>query len=826
MVAGLFSLLGRLTGRRPWWVIGAVVLLSAVAVFGVTRVKQEFGYQTMLPQKSESVVTLKEADRIFAGTTEEQVLVVSKKALDPSLLRRVAGYRKALEAREDLWPSFANDVTTPLDDMVHYAGGPPRASGAVASAGPAANPQAAAPGAGAAAPSESLASRVNTLSDGQLIEQVELNLEEAERQAEALGYSAQTNVSADRKAFLIKVRMNPDIPSSRQLKAAQEFEDAAGEYFSGVEGTTTYVAGTVSMNKDSSQRTMKDASVLFLFAIVFIVAVLYITFRRISDVLVTLLVIIVTVLWVEGLGGFLGFPFTYTSAAVIPLLLGVDIAYAIHVLTRYYEERRNGADPRKSVLNSVGTVGVAVFLTAATTAFGFASFGISNMPPIRQFGAQCVAGVLFSFLLAVTLLPAVLVLRDRGAKAMARWDSKTGKRERGMDGRLDRFLVRIAIVSEHHRSIVMAATAVILAACVVLGFNLSTEADMQKMMPADLPFMKAQVKINDYFGGQDMAYTLVKGEVLEPESMKAMLEYEDALADSKEVSESGKRLFERDKIFSLADLVKRANGSIPDTKAGVMNVLMGMSTGRKSESGNTLLNPKHLDVTMVTVRVARGNEGDMKKITNTMRGASAKVASGSGLEMRSSGMPVLMNDMMASILPTQLKTSALALILCTLTVVIVFGSIFFGLAAASVVFIGIALEIGALSILNWPLDFMTVMVSSLVIGAGIDFGIHITHRFREEWRSGEVGVDEAMRRTVGNVGKALLAAAVTTAGAFGIIAISKISYLRRFGGITALSLTFALLAALLVLPSILAWRADRIEKAKAAKAETPAGAET
>ncbi len=125
------------------------------------------------------------------------------------------------------------------------------------------------------------------------------------------------------------------------------------------------------------------------------------------------------------------------------------------------------------------------------------------------------------------------------------------------------------------------------------------------------------------------------------------------------------------------------------------------------------------------------------------------------------------------------------------------------------------MELGALALLGWPLDFMTVMVSSLVIGAGIDFGIHITHRFMEEWRDGGVEIDEAIRRTVGNVGKALLAAAVTTAGAFLILAFSRVDYMQRFGVITALSLIFALLSSLLILPSILAWHAQRLEKKKA-----------
>jgi predicted RND superfamily exporter protein len=136
-----------------------------------------------------------------------------------------------------------------------------------------------------------------------------------------------------------------------------------------------------------------------------------------------------------------------------------------------------------------------------------------------------------------------------------------------------------------------------------------------------------------------------------------------------------------------------------------------------------------------------------------------------------------------------------------------------------VVFLSIALELIALYVLGWPLDFMTVMVSALIIGAGIDFGIHVTHRFREEWALGCESVDEAVRLTVGNVGRALLSAAITTSGAFGILAISRVEQLRRFGGVTAFSLVFALLVALLVLPTILSFWAERAERKNHARSE-------
>jgi hypothetical protein len=111
--------------------------------------------------------------------------------------------------------------------------------------------------------------------------------------------------------------------------------------------------------------------------------------------------------------------------------------------------------------------------------------------------------------------------------------------------------------------------------------------------------------------------------------------------------------------------------------------------------------------------------------------------------------------------------------------------------------------------MGWTLDMMTVLIASLIIGMGIDYGIHVTHRFLEEYSPGEVSVAEALNICVTRVGKPLLASAVSTAGAFLVISFSKMQPIRRFGLITALSLTVSLFASLLVLPSIITLIARR-----------------
>jgi predicted RND superfamily exporter protein len=98
---------------------------------------------------------------------------------------------------------------------------------------------------------------------------------------------------------------------------------------------------------------------------------------------------------------------------------------------------------------------------------------------------------------------------------------------------------------------------------------------------------------------------------------------------------------------------------------------------------------------------------------------------------------------------------------------------------------------------------MTVLVASMIIGMGIDYGIHVTHRFLEEYAPREVGVAQALDISVVRVGKPLLASVVSTAGAFLIISLSKMAPIRRFGLITAVSLVVSLVASLLVLPSVI-----------------------
>ncbi|MHB8781750.1 MAG: efflux RND transporter permease subunit, partial [Candidatus Geothermincolia bacterium] len=610
----VFESVGRASEKRPWAVLIGIVAVTVVMVLGMTRITSNFDFKVMLPDEAPSVRALDTIDSEFGGTFEERVLLEAEDVLRPELLRAMASYGDEL-AQSALWQTFAERATTPLDDMQFFT---PAALQALA----AGDLQSLA----MLQRSQMLPFDPGVLSDEQLLEQVNANLAYGQLAQQAGMMVAAPSISGDRRAALVVVTVTSDLASKDQGPRAKEFISFSNSHFAGLDGINVYVGGDITGQVEALEESQSETMLLFGIAFLFILLVLFLTFRRISDVLLTVMVILVTIIWVQGMSGWLNIPFTFTSAGIMPLLLGIDIAYAIHVLSRYYEERRKGEDALASVFTSVKTVGVAVFLTAATTAFGFASFGISNMPPIQQFGVLCVLGVLFAFVLAVTLLPATIALRDRSPRAQTKWAARHARSQERKNGNgvVDTILVKIALLAEHHRVTVVTGTLLILATSIFLATQVTTEMDFKDMMASDTPTALATEKVADYFGGQEQALTVVSGDIFSPQAMQAMLAFEDGIVANSPTDENGLVMFDREKITSIADIVAQQFGGIPQDPLQLKAISPGF-VGNPELAG---LISADGDTALIVARLTLTTDTDTKKAAGVMDSEALRATNG------------------------------------------------------------------------------------------------------------------------------------------------------------------------------------------------------
>ncbi|OFW59390.1 MAG: hypothetical protein A2V52_06220 [Actinobacteria bacterium RBG_19FT_COMBO_54_7] len=780
----LFTFLAASAEKRPWLVVLCVAVLTIFLLSGVAFLKTEFSQESMLPSNYESVKAIKKIQDQFGGLLYENVLIVSNDVTSPELASALMGLSTQSLEEAGIPEGQVIKIETYLDGLKNMAAMQ-----------------------GAPLPTQPV------LLQGA----VDQFLQTPYAQEQVVGQT----ITEDNKAAVIKLQLNPGMNQKEMVDVAKKLNKYFTTDFK-PSGSEVYVTGMASMQLDAQDSMAQQTSMLMIIALLFIMLILYATFRRLSDVLLLMGVIVVGILWVIGLMGWVGIAYTTMSVAVIPLMLGINIAYVIHILSRYYEEREAGEGVFFSATNSVKTVGVAVFLTAITTVFGFSSFMITSIPPMRDFGIVCMIGITFSFLLAITLLPAVVVIRDRRKKAEKLDSHLETMRKRRRESRygkiVDRTLVNASMTAYRlHYVIAVVAVAFIAFAGFAVA-NLQTGADIRSMIGSNLPSVKAGDKLSEYFGAQDADVILINGDVLKPENLKEYLKLEDEVAADSRNNPGEKGAFTREGNISIADIIANSNGgTIPDSAEEVTAIVARLGEVMDTSSFVS----QDGDYAMIMIRSSTSEtQSATDTKTKILRDASSGLETSTGLKTVATGYSVLIADLMGKIVPTQLESSALALLLCLLILVIVFKSFMYGFVTLIVVVCGIAAEMVFLYAMGWALDIMTVTVASLVIGAGIDFGIHITHRFREQRHDRGLSIEDSVKTTVLHVGRALIAGGLTTAGVFGILGLSSMVPMRHFGWTTAVGLLAALLGALFVLPSALVILTKMIERRKVEPVET------
>jgi predicted RND superfamily exporter protein len=198
-----------------------------------------------------------------------------------------------------------------------------------------------------------------------------------------------------------------------------QIRDIALEKFDGM--AEVYVTGLPVISAAINESVRADLVLMVPLVILVVLLVLFFSFRRITAVVLPLLTVLIAVIWSVGAMPLLGVKLSVISTVLPVILVAVGCAYGIHVVTHYIDAMElkaemNDEEHRELVFTLLRKIGKAVFLAALTTFAGFGSFIFTSVLPIREFGYFSAFGVFTSFIAAVTLIPALLIIR--GPKPM------------------------------------------------------------------------------------------------------------------------------------------------------------------------------------------------------------------------------------------------------------------------------------------------------------------------------------------------------------------------------------------------------------------------
>ncbi|UTC62792.1 RND family transporter [Treponema sp. OMZ 787] len=314
-----------------------------------------------------------------------------------------------------------------------------------------------------------------------------------------------------------------------------------------------YLTGAPIFNEIVNEATAHDLSFLVPLVIIVVLGVLFLSFRRFTGVFLPLLTVICSVIWSLGAMALFNVPLSILSTILPIILIAVGSAYGIHVINHYYDEvvqddSISKEEHKRQVVKALSEVIRPVFLAALTTFAGFVSFCFTSVVPIFEFGIFSSFGVAAAFLISITLIPSILILRGPKKPSM-RWANK-----KDTTGGLDRGIATtFVLISEHSRSVILFAGLIVVLS--VFGLKkLVIDNVLMEYFEKDVAVIQSDVFMREKFGGSKLLEMVIKAKdgsnVLRPDILKAIDDLSFFLEE--EVEDVGK-------VTSIVPLIKRLN---------------------------------------------------------------------------------------------------------------------------------------------------------------------------------------------------------------------------------------------------------------------------
>ncbi len=529
---------------------------------------------------------------------------------------------------------------------------------------------------------------------------------------------------------------------------------------------------------------------------VFLLITLY--FRHLLGAFVISLSLLGSLAWTFGVTYLVIGNLNTITGFLFVILFGLGIDYGIHIFARHVEGRRSGLDSEAALEKAVTQTGKAVATTAITTAAAFFALTPMDFKGFSDLGFISGIGILFAFVGMVVVLPALILLTERLGLLRIRPRPTVQPQ-----------LMRRPLV--YARPLILVATPITLAA-VYFFTHVPFEYDFSNLRAMSEQRREVSTKTAGIF-------TL---------SESPAIVLADSIGDVDEILVAVREKIRQDTLSPTIKTVRSIFSLIPqdqeqrlerirDIRQLVADEAEGVLTGEEKErldklTGYLQVNepfswddfPSTDKRQFITKNGQIGNFVFIYPSVALRDGRNAMAFRDDVGEITTSSGKIFHaaspNIIIADLLTIMTREGKVAAVLTFTVVFLIVAGGFRSLKAAALVMCPLAVGViwmgGVMYLVGLKLNFFNVVVFPSVIGIGVDNGVHIYHRYREE---GPSSLPFVLRTTGLVIGMTTL---TTIVGYSGLI-VATHPGLNSIGNLAVIGLTATFVAAVVVLPAIL-----------------------
>jgi hydrophobe/amphiphile efflux-3 (HAE3) family protein len=598
------------------------------------------------------------------------------------------------------------------------------------------------------------------------------------------------NVSKDNTASLIIIKLNSGTD-------AKSFQKSLTAYLKEWEGPETiYVAGRPVVEGALAELGPADMARMFPIVMVVMIIVLLILLRSVRDTILNLVIVLIGTVSAFGSMALLKVP-VYAVDTMIPvMLIAIGVAYGIHMHNAIHNAvLENPSIGKDELINKVLKAMIRpVFMAALTTAIGFISLMTSQVLPVRYFGLFSSIGVMVEMILALILFPISIKLlgipkkraskKIKEEKSLSLWQGK---------GSWGKFVLR--------KSSIIIVLSVIVATLGIVGTQkVWIDTSFLANFEDDSEIVKTDNFVNNKFGGTSSLNVIISADEPDafknPALLKAISKMQDDVLTNENVGSS----------FALTDFVKRMNkvmhdnktemAVIPDNQELVAQYLLLYEFSGDPKALESVIDYDY-QTANVTFQLKSDSSAVMDQIISIVdQHKESLTALNTSVHYAGNGYKAFVFSEL--LLEGQIASLLLSFVIVAILLTLLFKNILVGIIGVIPIAITATINFGVMGLFNVPLSSATALISSIAVGIGVDYAIHLIEHYRNRRLEG-YSIIKATFASIHNTGRAIIYNAFAVMGGFAVLIFSVFPPNRQVGTLIVLNMATSALGTLSIL---------------------------
>lgn len=588
------------------------------------------------------------------------------------------------------------------------------------------------------------------------------------------------------------------------------------EEFGAKNDIEVHFSGMPYIRTSITQLVQKELQIFMILALIVASAILLIFFRSLRALVFSLTTVLIGVIWAMGTMVLLGFNITILSGIIPPILIIIGIENCIYLITKYHYEFALHGNQAKSLARVVQRVGLATFLTNATTAVGFGSFIVTSNPIMVEFGIIAGVSILLIFAFTLIIIPTMYSM----------FPAPKGRHIKHLDFTWLNGVIRfITNAIQYRRNIILVLVIIIIAGG---GFGVtliknrgSVVDDIPKgdKLYTDLLFFE-----NNMGGVLPLEVTIDTKKKKGIFNLNTLRKIDSFQNELKEISAISKPL----SVVEIVKFAKQAffNGrpdmySLPNDneKAFILSYLPNLDSKSESKNNNILTNfiDTNYQIARISLRLKNVYTPEIKTIKDSLETKLARIFPAENFKTTVTGSAVVFQKGSDFLVRNLYGSLALAILVIAILIYILFSNVKMVIIAMATNMIPLLVTAGLMGFLGIDLKPSTIIIYSIALGISVDAAIQFLSRYRYQLKSSEWNIKSSVLNALKETASGMIFSGIVLVLGFGVFIFSHFGGTASLGYLIGFTLLIALFSNLFVLPSLILYMEKFVKNKEAGK---------